>query len=467
MSRLVSMPSRAMGTSESNWCRAVKGGTGITVIGLLFAKQLDSALVEAAIESLLAEHPLLRAEVQDRDGKPWFMIYDTPAAALEEIDRSSESPGSQFSSENAEAGSEQWLQIVEDEMNTSFSKQNPFRVFQCRLYRLPRDCSLLVIRVHAAGCDLASSSSISPHIIKFLLEFSDAEKHGQSLDDFLRSKNTAHVESVVKVNLPAMESCIPKKSSRKPFWAHGVDMIGYGLLATKHAYLPLENTDAPRRSRLVRSIFSRDSTRELIHGCSTNATNLFGALSAACMKAVAAFKKVGDKGEHYGSAVLLNCREMLDPAILPSSVGFYHSAMLRTLHVTESTPFWKLAKKCSDQVEEAIKNSKHFTDMWDLNTLMVQAMNFPNLTPSGSLRTTLLSLYYDPIQESFADAAASSLNLKDCVTCSSIGGVGPCLAMFPFLRDGCLHISFIYCSPLFSQFHIQNIVDKIKDLLTQ
>ncbi|KAJ7548926.1 hypothetical protein O6H91_07G033300 [Diphasiastrum complanatum] len=468
MGRLASMPSRVMGTSEANWCRAVDGGTGVTVTGLLYAKPLEVGLAEAAIISLLAEQPLLRATVEDRDGKPWFIINDSPSISLEEIDRSSEAEGEEpLEEEDGESRKERWLKIVEEEMNKPFPKVKPFPVFQALLYRLPQKTSLLILRTHSGACDLASAAPISSHIVQFLGEFAEAEKSGQSVDQFLKSKEDASLASVVRLNLPSMESAVPPEMSKKPFWAHGVDMIGYGLVSRRHAYLPFDVTKAPWHSCVIRSRLTREATEQLIQGCEKHSTNLFGALCAAGTKVVAAFKKVGNRGEHYGNAVLLNCRNMLEPVIPPSAVGFYHAAMLKTLHVAESVPFWELAKKSSEQVEEAIKNKKHFKDMSDLNTLMVQAMNFPNVTPSGTMRTTLLSIYHDPIPQSFADAASSNSNLTDWVTCSSVNGVGPCLALYPFLTDGCLQVNYVYCSPLFSHTQIQQIVDGIQELLTE
>ena len=146
--------------------------------------------------------------------------------------------------------------------------------------------------------------------------------------------------------------------------------------------------------------------------------------------------------------------------------GFYHAALLRTIHTSEPEPFWDLATRCSQDFDAAVKNRKHFTDMGDLNALMVQAMRFPSLTPSGSLRTSVLSTMYDPVVENLGEEAAV-VGVTDYLSCSSTHGVGPCLALFPFMRQSALHFTFIYSSPLYSRSVMEKLVDSIMFYLSE
>lgn len=154
------------------------------------------------------------------------------------------------------------------------------------------------------------------------------------------------------------------------------------------------------------------------------------------------------------------------PWVLLGVPGFYHSALLQTIHTSEPEPFWELARRCSRDFDNAVKSRKHFTDMGDLNGLMEQAMRFPYLTPSGSLRTSALSTMFNPVVEDFGEEAAS-VGVKDVLSCSSTHGVGPCLALFPFMRQGSLHFSFVYSSPLFSRPLMQSLVDSILFCLSE
>lgn len=134
---------------------------------------------------------------------------------------------------------------------------------------------------------------------------------------------------------------------------------------------------------------------------------------------------------------------------------------MRTIHTSEPESFWDLASRCTQDVESAIKNRKHFTDMGDLNALMVQAIRFPNLTPSGSLRTSVLSTMYEPVVENLPEDVAAAVGVTDYVSCSSTHGVGPCLAIFPFMRHAALHMCFVFPSPLYSRSLMQKLVDSL------
>lgn len=72
----------------------------------------------------------------------------------------------------------------------------------------------------------------------------------------------------------------------------------------------------------------------------------------------------------------------------------------------------------------------------------------------------------DPVYEDLGKAAAV-VGVKDYLACSSTHGVGPCLAIFPFMREGALQFSFVYSSPLFSRSKTQKLVDSILSYLSE
>jgi len=101
---------------------------------------------------------------------------------------------------------------------------------------------------------------------------------------------------------------------------------------------------------------------------------------------------------------------------------------MNTYHLNETAKFWELARCCSDSLDNAIRNWEHFTDIGDLNYLMYQSMMHPNLTPSNSLRTSLLVVFRDTVLDNLTDLT-DALGVDDCVGCSSIHGIGPSLAL--------------------------------------
>lgn len=127
---------------------------------------------------------------------------------------------------------------------------------------------------------------------------------------------------------------------------------------------------------------------------------------------------------------------------------------MNTYHLNETAKFWELARYCSDSLDDAIRNRKHFTDIGDLNYLMYQSMMHPNLTPSNSLRTSLLVVFRDTMLDNLTDLT-DALGVDDYVGCSSIHGIGPSLAVFDSIRNGQLHCANVYPSPLHSHSQMQ------------
>jgi hypothetical protein len=144
--------------------------------------------------------------------------------------------------------------------------------------------------------------------------------------------------------------------------------------------------------------------------------------------------------------------------------GFYHSALMNTHQLNEMAEFWELARRCSDSINNAIKNRKHFTDMGDLNYLMYQAIMHPNLTPSSSLRTSLLVAFKDTMTDNLKEVT-DALGVEDYVGCSSIHGVGPSLAIFDSIRNGQLCCANVYPYPLHSHSQMQTLVNTMMDNL--
>jgi len=61
-----------------------------------------------------------------------------------------------------------------------------------------------------------------------------------------------------------VEAAIPPGKANKPFWAHGIDLLGYSLGSRRHALLPFEDPSAPRRTELIRSSLSYNHTQALL-----------------------------------------------------------------------------------------------------------------------------------------------------------------------------------------------------------
>lgn len=125
---------------------------------------------------------------------------------------------------------------------------------------------------------------------------------------------------------------------------------------------------------------------------------------------------------------------------------------------------WELANRCYSSLSNAKSNNKHFTDMNDLNFLMCKAIENPGLTASSSMRTAFISVWEDPVIDE-SSKLQKETGLVDYLGCSSVHGVGPSLAIFDTIRDGCLDCVCVYPAPLHSREQMQELIDSMKRIL--
>lgn len=138
---------------------------------------------------------------------------------------------------------------------------------------------------------------------------------------------------------------------------------------------------------------------------------------------------------------------------------------MNTQDLTGEEELWELANRCYESFSNAKNNNKHFTDMNDLNFLMCKAIDNPGLTASSSMRTAFISVFEDTVIDESNGLLHGELGLVDYVGCASVHGVGPTLAIFDTVRDGCLDCACVYPAPLHSREQMQELVDSMKRIL--
>lgn len=331
--------SRMVGGTEFSWCRAVAGGTGITILGLLFSRILDVSCLQQAIDNLQCRHPRLRSRLVWIHGKPALsvsmvpivkvQVVDVPAAGIcvsltddgdaqednissvesacklgvsegmnhvfscgstedntccvesacelgasggldhaqEAVEEDDTSEQKQYGC-SVKGGNEEWLRLVETELNTNEwqEKQHVLDakpMFVVRLYNLSRSRCVLVLRLHTAVCDRASAATILTELLndfhRMMMQQGGVSEVKEKVGD--DDKNAGAQE---ECRLAAVEDGIPKGKANKPFWAHGVDLVGYSLGSRRHASLPFRNTQQPRRSEIACHALSVEHTQQLL-----------------------------------------------------------------------------------------------------------------------------------------------------------------------------------------------------------
>nr|XP_027068528.1 uncharacterized protein LOC113693936 [Coffea arabica] len=228
-------------------------------------------------------------------------------------------------------------------------------------------------------------------------------------------------EELLEVRL-GIEDYVPSGKGNKPFWARGVDMLGYSLNSFRLSNLTFQDTGLPRSSQVIRLQINADATQKLISGCQARNIKLCGLLASAALIAAHSAKCFpDDHWEKYAVVTLIDCRSLLDPVLENNDHGFYHSAILNSHDIKGGENLWELAERTHASYNNAKNNNKHFSDMSDVNFLMCKAMENPGLTPSSSLRTALISVFEDPVID-HSNQLHQRVGLEDYVGCASSHG---------------------------------------------
>ncbi|KAF8775241.1 hypothetical protein HU200_004644 [Digitaria exilis] len=435
---------RAPGGTEYSWCRAVPGGTGTTLIALRLSRGAAAevaAPAQAALSSLQSSHPALRARLRTTPSGPTlaFPSSTPPPLPLEPLP--------------APESAADFDALLEHELNN-----NPWAdpessgdapVFFASLYELPPATggAALFVRIHTVACDRSAASALARELVALL---------GGGEEE--RAPEDAAAEA-------ALEERIPQRDTWKPFWARGLDMVGYSINGLRTSTLPFVETGTVRSTQLLRLGFGHDETTRLLDACKENGVRLCSAMAAATMLAARQSKPLeSGQQETYSIVTLINCRKLLEPALDDHNVGFFYSAITNTHTIHGEEGLWELAKRCHDAYTNAKTNKKHLTDISDLNFLMCRAIENPQLTTAAALRTALVSVFEEPVVADM-DELQSKAGVEDCVCCATVHGIGPSIGVFDSIRDGRLDCTCMYPSPLHSRKQIQEIFDKVKQIL--
>ncbi|XP_034694539.1 uncharacterized protein LOC117920938 [Vitis riparia] len=446
---------RAAGGTEYSWCKAVPGGTGITALAILLSKAPDFSLLQAALHKLQNAYPILRSKLHFDPKTNAFSFFTTqnPYLQLETFDLSSTS-GILQTLPNPETDSvSPFHRIFEHQLNLNTwhnpdpSSNTETDLFFASVYTLSNDEWVVTLRLHTAACDRTSAVALLRKLLALMGGGREKE-----------------LEKETELSL-GIEDMIPSGKANKPFWARGVNMLGYSLNSFRLANLNFIDANSPRSSEVVRLHLPADHTALITAACESREIKLCGALAAAALIAAHASNHLPDgRWAKYGVVTLIDCRSILDPVLPSDHIGFYHSAILNTHDVNGSETLWELARRTYGSYANDKNYNKHFSDMADLNFLMCRAIENPGLTPSGSLRTSLVSVFEDCVMDE-SNQLYQEMGVKDYVGCGSAHGVGPSIALFHTIRDGQLDCACVYPSPLHSREQMLELVDAMKRVL--
>ncbi|XP_019250858.1 PREDICTED: uncharacterized protein LOC109229758 [Nicotiana attenuata] len=459
---------RPAGSTEHSWCKAVPGGTGITVLALLLSKSPDISLLQNALHKLQNSNPILKSKLhyEPTTNSYSYIIPSTSHLQIQPFDISSTAQILQQLKIPNHTSISDFHLILEHELNknswvntATSSDHSDTDVLFPSIYRLSDEKWAVTLRIHTSTCDRPAALAL----LRKLLELMSSEK-GKGMNENEGGRVELELRENMEVGL-GIEEYIPAGKANKPFWARGIDMVGYGLNALRFANLNFIDSESTRGSQVVKLQLNKEDTDRILDGCKTRGIKLCGVLAAAGLIAAHCSKGLPeDQWEKYAVVTLINCRSILDPVLSPDFPGFYHSAILNTHDVKGGEDIWELAKRSYTSFINAKNNNKHFSDMGDLNFLMCKAIDNPGLTPASSLRTSLISVFEDPVIDN-SSTVHQEIGLEDFIGCASVHGVGPSIAIFDTIRDGQLDCACVYPFPLHTREQIQELIGEMKRIL--
>ncbi|TMW95742.1 hypothetical protein EJD97_008391 [Solanum chilense] len=452
---------RPAGSTEHSWCKAVPGGTGITVLALLLSKPPDISLLQNALHKLQNSNPILKSQLhyESSTNSYSYIIPSTSHLQIQPFDLSSTVQILRRLKTSDLTSVSDFHLILEHEINhnswinTGTSSDSDTDIFFASIYQLENEKSVFALRIHTSVCDRAAALAVLKKLLK-LVSCEKEDEEGTELE----------ILKKMEVGL-GIEEYIPDGKASKPFWARGIDMVGYGLNSLRFCNLKFMDSESTRGSQVVKLQLNKEETDHILDGCKTRGIKLCGLLAAAGLIAAHSSKGLKEnQWEKYAIVTLINCRSILDPVLSPDFPGFYHSAILNTHDVKGGDDLWDLAKRSYTSFINAKNNNKHFTDMGDLNFLMCRAIDNPGLTPSSSLRTSLISVFEDTVIDT-SSTMHQEIGLEDFIGCASVHGVGPSIAIFDTIRDGHLDCACVYPFPLHTREQIQELIGEMKKIL--
>ncbi|KDP37320.1 hypothetical protein JCGZ_06774 [Jatropha curcas] len=465
MGEIAQLQGRIVSATEHGWCHAVRGGTGIAVLAILTSKSPEIPHFENALKKLQNSHPTLKCKLHShtKSSRSTFSLLTSPPnfIKVKHFDLSST-----FKIlENISGSENQNLSplhvLLEHELNLNPWVKNSdngiYDMFFATTYALPNSKWVVVLRLHGVGCDRTTAISLLRELQVVLVQEGEGGSGGGGRVEM-------QIENKGKICL-GMEDLIPDGKVKKTIWTRGVDMLGYSVNSLGLTNLKFKDAKSPRSSQVVRLQLNQDDTQKIIAGCKSKGIRLCGALGAAGLIAAQRSRSRIDKHRKYGIVTLIDCRSLLQPPLSPHQYGFYHSTILNTHVVKGKEKLWELAEKVYTEFTNYKNDNRHFTDMADLSFLMCKAIDNPSLTPSSSLRTSILSIFEDTVIHNSDDKGKDVVGLEDYMGCASVHGIGPSIGIFDTIRDGRLDCLCVYPSPLHSRDQMEEFVEKMKSVL--
>ena len=133
-----------------------------------------------------------------------------------------------------------WLNLDRSDSSRSVD------VMHASVYEMEGGKWAVMLKVHTGVCDRTAAVALMKELTALM------KNDGVGNDDEAREVSVG------------VEECIPNGKMSKPFWARGVDMLGYSLNSFRLSNLEFVDPNSERCSRVVRLLLDSDHTTKLL-----------------------------------------------------------------------------------------------------------------------------------------------------------------------------------------------------------
>ena len=287
--------------------------------------------LEAALAAVQRRHPLLRARLERRGSRWWFVVGDSAPIPLRRLDRD---------------GEESWRAVAEEEINRPMETASAPLV-RCALIATPSDgaASELVLSFHHAVADATAAATVCRQLLELCGGTPAAAGDSTDLPPRPEDRFPRRLRGLSL--LPRMAAFLGRQMA---------DEVGYMWRSRGVRSAPPEG---PTRCRVLPVSLPETATSALIRQCRRRRVPINGAVNAALLLAV-------QQRRYEGRAVPLryfafpDLRPYLEPPMGREMVASHLVTMRFTSYLGAAEPFWELARRLSEQQHRAFKRGEKF-----------------------------------------------------------------------------------------------------------
>lgn len=231
---------RPVGGTETSWCRAVSGGTGITVLAFLLSKPQKMLNLQTALHKIQNSHPILssRLHTNPKTDTFSFVTSPTPYVQLKSFNLSSTLNILETLANPSNRSVSPLHLICEHELNeNTWQHHNTADPDQdmlfASIYALPGTTLVLVLRLHVSACDRTTAVSL----LRELAGLMGGGDEGREREVVVKKK----IGNKGEVNL-GIEDLIPCGKANKGLWLRGMDMLSYSVNSLRLTNLKFKDT---------------------------------------------------------------------------------------------------------------------------------------------------------------------------------------------------------------------------------